>query len=337
MIDSPPVLPDVEAKPTVDVPQGFLFVVGAPRSGTTLLQSLLACHPDVYTAPETFLFSKAIRSLGHVRSLPPLIKFGLRPSYTVAQAQELLRRIANVVEKPLAISDDAFAGLSAEIPFRTISELLFNQFNTKQKKIFLEKTPSHIFYIDEIQELFPEARFIHIVRDPRDVIVSFNRMLGMQGKARRSVFELTKLWLDHVHAGERHGLYAIRYEDLVEAPEQMLEEVFRSLSLSFDQSYLKAYDQVLLESIPDSKSWRRGNGPNNEIKQVNNQSVHNYRKHLTSQQIKQVESLTASEMKRFGYTPDEQADASGEGGGSVLLDRFFYYAMRLKSLKVYNG
>jgi len=143
--------------------RGRYFLVGCERSGTTLLQAILARHSRVFSFPESHFFCRAIprrvlwRAVGLARW---------------RRARFALRQLLNVLGRH---------DLEGHVPRRSV--LLVNYVRAfchildraaldRGKDMWVEKTPHHLYHVRAIQRLVPEARFIHILRDGRDVAAS---------------------------------------------------------------------------------------------------------------------------------------------------------------------
>lgn len=122
----------------------FIFVGGPPRAGTTLVQNILDSHPDIYGMPE----------FRHMRSF---IK--------------LRNRMREHVED--GVLDMICSGEEVDEYFRTLIENFFHPLLEKNhRKLISEKTPSNVLIFPELMQLFPAARFINVVRDPRGIVAS---------------------------------------------------------------------------------------------------------------------------------------------------------------------
>lgn len=161
----------------------LVFLVGCGRSGTTWLQAMLAFHPAIYTGTETHFFG----AFSHSE-----YKF-LHPPHTLT------------------------AGLSAyfnkEEFYNIIAELFWCLISTlpppsTQPKYFLERTPYHCRYDDFILNTFPNARFIHLIRDGRAVVSSMLRASRSWGAdwAPNKVHKAANFWLELTQAGQMIAL-----------------------------------------------------------------------------------------------------------------------------------
>jgi hypothetical protein len=155
----------------------LVFIVGCPRSGTTWLQRLLGSHSAIRTGPESDIFSKytgrAIRAFRADRD---------RPRFKGLQCY---------------LSEAEFLVLQRSFILQALKKVL-NPLGPGE--IFLEKTPEHALYIGDINACFPEARFIHLLRDPRDVAASLleaGRSWGIRW-APSTARAAGRMWMDYV-------------------------------------------------------------------------------------------------------------------------------------------
>jgi hypothetical protein len=207
------------------------FVVGVNRSGTTLLRLMLDSHPQLTIPPETHFVPEMIRLarrdnttrkrlLRAATDHPRWGDFGL-------DEQELLDRLQEV--KPLTPDGAirAFYDLYAE---------------REGKSRWGDKTPRYMRAMPRIERALPEARFIHLIRDGRDVALS-QAERALDG-TEPSLAEVADRWQRRIrtareHAAELDNSYLeIRYEDLVSDPEATLRRVCEFIELDYDSAML---------------------------------------------------------------------------------------------------
>lgn len=139
-----------------------VFIVGCPRSGTTLIQMLLGSHKDIYTCRETHFFQR-IRRIGKKKLLDHLFldRRRVMSAYAFIKARnELL----------LQHEPDRVRTFGSAAHF--LERLMSSEATARGKSEWVEKTPAHLFYVPLIGRHIPSAQFVHILRDGRDVVAS---------------------------------------------------------------------------------------------------------------------------------------------------------------------
>ncbi|GAB3788397.1 sulfotransferase family protein [Dyella agri] len=150
-----------------------IFIVGCPRSGTTLVQAMLARHPTVLTLPETAFFEHLCGDLKW--------RWGDRDARP--QRRRLRQRLGFAHKRTYEALDKLQRRLSCETahlprPLRTEScvrrfvDLLDASAQAEGRTAWIEKTPYHLLYIPEIEHHVPDARFVHVIRPGEDVLAS---------------------------------------------------------------------------------------------------------------------------------------------------------------------
>jgi hypothetical protein len=238
----------------------YLFIVGCPRSGTTLLQRITEAHSQIAMVPELFWVTDEVRSKG-----------GLKLQEPVTQ-EMILRLIEHKRFSQLGIQSAAFQELYN--PGATFGEFvgsIFDLYGKKNQKKFVgNKTPDYVQNISELNEQWPSARFIHLIRDGRDVCLSIlnwkkaDRTTGRYIPFREDPISTTALyWKRKVLLGRQAGcslkkdLYReFRYESLIFHPEIECKELCSFLRIPYEQRILQFYEnRPDTEKARNTKSW----------------------------------------------------------------------------------
>lgn len=224
--------------------ENIAFIIGSPRSGTTWLQRLLACHPDVRTGQESHIFAYVGPQIRTWRNHIDTNHGG--------------RGGAGL---PSYFQEDEFMALIREYMVKLLQPMVGN---LKQGELFVEKTPNHALFVREIAAMLPSSRVIHILRDPRDVTASLLTASKSWGGrwAPSTARSAARVWVRHVCAAReasrwlpREQFLEIRYEDLSRHPTRTLSEISGFLGLAWDQRQLEeALEQNSVENT------RRGGG-----------------------------------------------------------------------------
>lgn len=214
------------------------FIVGNPRSGTTLLRFMLSSHSRIYIPDET----------GFV----PFLRVRVDAPLTRAQVRAVLDRIGylNRFWYGMVQDLDAFWGALPEPRLAQVLDRLYRMRIADYGAVrWGDKTPLYVQYIPYLHRLFPDAQFIHVIRDGRDATLSAMRKWSRE-KPYLDPYYLLKNWVRNVRAGQaarrlvgEDRYLEVRYEALVAHPEAMLRETCAFLQESFEPRML---DQALL-------------------------------------------------------------------------------------------
>jgi Sulfotransferase family len=279
----------------------YAFIVGCPRSGTSWLQLLLAQHPQVATTKETHLFNGYLKHLW--------------------RAWENYKSLRTGIGMTQLLSDDDFYQLCAVFAgsvFQRIAD------TNPGAAVVLEKTPDHVRYSSFILRLFAEARFLHLIRDPRSVVSSLAAAAPSWGAhwASSSIVHNASLWRSDVRLGRQisaltHRYHEVRYEDLMgNRGAETLEGIFAWLGLpvelGFCQATLEAcsFDRMRQnpEEIRDYESLKRAGTVDwanifarPEI--LRKGRIDSWKEELSRTEIATVEYLAGDLMRECGYSP----------------------------------
>lgn len=192
-----------------EAPRPPIFLVGCPRSGTTMLRQILDSHPAISCGPET-RFLWGMRGIEE-RNWSSLAGFGL----TIDEWHDEVRRLFESLHRRYAQSQG--------------------------KTRWADKSPDYALMLDYIETLYPDCQVIHAVRDPHDVVQSWIDFYGT-----RSVRRAADSWVRYVRAAHEfarshpeHRALEVRYEDLVGDPEQTLRKLFAWLGEPWEEKVLE--------------------------------------------------------------------------------------------------
>jgi len=286
----------------------MIFVVGNSRSGTTLMGRILDRHPDIYTLQEVHFFEELWDPRADPRALNQEEAVRLTATLMDVEREGYLAR-----RKPARYADEArelLAAVSVEVltaPYVFAAVLAFEAAR-HGAGVPCDKTPRNIFYLKDILHLYPDARIIEMVRDPRDVLLSQKnrwrrRYLSGDSHTRRSAIRswvnyhpaiTPRIWRGAVRAGnkcmEDARVFRVRFEALVADPVNVVQSVCGFLGVDFVEEMLEV-PQVGSSAVRDSK--RMG---------LNRSAVGRWRNGgLTDTEIHWCEKIAATEMKNLGY------------------------------------
>jgi sulfotransferase family protein len=292
----------------------YLFVVGCPRSGTTLLRRLLDAHPRIAITRETHWIPKfAQRGGGHAT-----------PELVAALCGH--PRFAK-----LGLSRTEVEQLTAGSPsYGTFVAALFDRYGEKAGKPLVgDKTPGYARTIPLLHELFPQARFVHLVRDGRDVCLS-----ALSWERKRASFErrfttwadspvatCALWWRRHVLLGRRAGrelppglYYELRYEALVADPEAELRALCAFLDVDYSETMLRYYEERTRHEpgLSAKKAWLPPTP-----------GLRDWRTQMATDHVIEFESAAGDALEELGYERAQPAIDSERAAATAVVSRAF--------------
>lgn len=148
-----------------------IFVVGCPRSGTTLVQAMIARHPDVFSLRETYFF-EALLGDAELRWGDREARSTRRWYHRAGMAQSWGRRRLRELERTHAARRRGSIPRRWTACARRYAAMLDDAAGRQQRTHWVEKTPNHLLFLDEIADCIPGARFVHVLRSGMDVVAS---------------------------------------------------------------------------------------------------------------------------------------------------------------------
>ncbi len=247
-------------RPPVKLHTQPAFIVGAVRSGTTLLRLMLDHHPQLAFH---FEFEFAVDQIATDGSFPTI------DGYHEYLSQHRVFQLSEGVIDP-------------ELTFSELVNSFLEQKRLRENKSIVGATVHH--HIDRIQHLWPEAKYIHLLRDGRDVARSC-KLMGWAG----NMYHAVERWIDAEQTWEllRGEIPAdrqleVRYEDLIVEPAQTLTTICDFLGTEFDEAIFD-YAKTSTYDMPDASL------------------INQWRKKLTNQEIQHAESRIGDMLTQRQY------------------------------------
>jgi hypothetical protein len=246
---------DTGGAPGAAGPAPMPMVVGVPRSGTTLLRFMLDSHPSLAIPPETGFLAWPLHWLKIVAPRESLYRVVTRLPLKSGPWQDFGLNAREFRQQLRQIEPfDLAEGL------RTFYRLYAKKQN---KPRYGDKTPLYCKHMETIETFLPEAHFVHIIRDGRDVALSLRTMPFAPAHDIRT---LARYWRNLVQnarqTGRRCRAYMeVRYEALVRDPTPVLHSICNFLQLDFDPGMLRYWERTA-ERLREHKSFNRIDGRN---------------------------------------------------------------------------
>jgi hypothetical protein len=279
----------------------LVFLVGAPRSGTTWLQLLLSRSPSIVTAQETHLFDGYLRSMVDQwnRDRTARARVGVTLVLNDEEHRVLLRRASGFV----------LARIAQGKPSATV---------------VLDKTPDHVNWSRAILDAWPDAHFIHIIRDPRSVVASMR--VASKSWARQwfssRISKNCQRWVRDVYNGQQirsatPRYQEVTYEELLSEGPRILMRILLGLGVPASLGDCQRYvDECNIRNLQAGQL----RGAPFDVAKMGKESfrigtVDSWRAELTAWEVALVERLAGPLMSNLGYKP-----ATRNKGLSALVD-----------------
>jgi hypothetical protein len=268
-----------------------LFVVGCPRSGTTMLSLMLHAHPNLAMPPETRFLTytwRKRRAFGDLET----------EEQRIALASMVTRRgsrVRDLALDPLELQKKIFdgpptIGSAFGIVFREFAQL-------HGRARWGDKRPAYYQEVDVLLRLFPDAQIVHIIRDGRANVASLKRMPWWKFDSITSM----ATWSLAEYCMRRNQkrlpadtFYAIRYESLVADPETELRKLCVFLDEEFHEAML--HPQRVTGVVPERKTWHESLKTT-----VNESAVDSWRTGLDPWELGLMETVLRRKLRRNGY------------------------------------
>lgn len=300
-------------KPINAMPTGCIFIVGCPRSGTTLLQSLLASHSAIASFPESKFFLRLIAEPREKsrRYALGLASPGLKPT--------LEKFLADVGAPELRSTLPKFPFVRSYV--RCFDRILHQLAQGQGKHIWLEKTPEHLQAIDDIEQYLPGAKIIHIIRDGADTIASLYDLCQRHPKIWGQYFDgldgcidrwVSDVAISHRYVGQANHT-AVRYDALVNGTEAEVQRLCQFLGVPFEPAMLTRYQHTSQGLIRDRENWKA-------LNQAAIQSTAGKKFYSVFNQAQQAQVLSrigSVDLTVFGQAQEPVAD--GEVGAAISV------------------
>lgn len=268
----------------------FCFIVGRGRSGTSLFQTILNTHPEISIPPECqfimFLYNKYRKASWKINTIEAfyedLWKEARFENWTLSKP--LLK------EKLLSLKEEATFAELCKTVYAVYAEL-----KGKDKvKVIGDKNPHYALYIKKLMNIYPGAKFIHIVRDYRDTILSFkdvnfdpNNTIALAyrwNQYNKAILKYSEKYPDQ--------FLLIRFEDLLSYPEDTLQKVCSFLEVP--------YTTEMLEFYKKEPEWDTGFRRNLK-KPLDKTLTFKWKKRMKEKDIRAADFLCKNLAKRFNY------------------------------------
>jgi hypothetical protein len=284
-----------------------VVIVGAQRSGTTMLSLMLNSHPDLAVPFESDFLAPLSQGISRV----PFASRADAERAVSALAVEPFSRRGGLVEDPLEVLNECPRDYAELVRF-----VMARYARRRGKRRWGVKSPGYNARLDEVIELWPDAFLVHIVRDGRDVAVS-NRHVSW-GSCHTP--RVARDWRWKVMLGRKSGrmragqYHEVRYEDLVRSPGEALSTLCGFLGLRYDSGMLDYHLAARAEMPAGSLQWHESS-----VSRPDSRKIGAWRSQLPLSDVLLFQEEAGDALETFGYdlvTPRARL--------SVALRRTYY-------------
>jgi hypothetical protein len=290
------------------------FIVGSARSGTTLLRLMLNAHPDVAVPPESRFVVELYRGSDSIETSELLVALAGHKRF---EAWDL----------PIeAVREELGPGPSAA--YSDVMRAAYRAYaRVHGKRRWGDKTPRYVEHLPFLADLFPDAHFIHLVRDGRNVALSYADVPF----GPTTVAKAARLWAERVASGVANGrdlgagrYMEIRYEDMVDDATGQAKQLCDFLELPFDPGMLDYTERARDAVLPRATQY------NPHVVEPPTPHVRTWERDMPESHIEIFEAVAGPVLDRLGYerrNPNPSPSAHVRG----LLGRLGLPIDRLRS------
>jgi len=288
-------------QPLSDVP--MFFIIGRPRSGTTMLRMLFEAHPHVIIPPESPFIISLYKKYGKIIFWDDVVI----QSFT----NDLMKQ--RYFDKWLISAEDLKAHLlkiKGECTFQAMVKqvcLAYKSVYDKQQiHLIGDKNPYYSLYIRRIHRLFPEAKIIHLTRDYRDNYLSLTNVNFEVPIVPLVVYRWKFAWRLASTLRKQHpGLvYALRYEDLAANPEPEFGKLCDFLGIDFDPSVMNFYEKKSEVEKAYAGSGEIGVIHKSLLNPISTSRMNLWKTEMSPKQIRTADMVAGKTGRLAGYEPE---------------------------------
>lgn len=306
--------------------QRVFFVVGRGRSGTTLLSRMLRCHPALEVAPEGFFVMNLRRRYGQgpwsearIEAFCSDLVLENRMASWGLELPDVRQRLRR------ALPALTFEAACAEVYFS------YAQRTAKRLQVSLvgDKNPHYGLFTQELCTRFPAARFVHIVRDPRDNVLSYQQVPFDLSNTAALAYRWRRYNRELVRVAARHPgrFLRLRFEDLLQEPAANLTTICEFLGVRFDPAMLSFFEQQPKGFYGEGSAWFE-----HLQRPIDESQARKWEGAMDAHAREVIEHICADLMVAFGYDgarPRARLSARDRAGaalgwGSVTAEQLIF-------------
>ncbi len=275
------------------------FVVGKERSGTTLLQLMLNAHPNILAPPESRFLVLLYSRYGSIQHwseknlrafCTDLFREPLFKKHWVLDKQKLLEIL--LPAKDL-------------LTYPILCKIIFLQKATPEKEVTLlfDKNPIYYYFLPLLEKIFPEARFIQLVRDYRANIASHQRVFKIK-RAGDLAYRWVKIneMIEDSKLRNPGRYFTLKYESLVTDPETSMKGICSFLKIQFSEKMTGDHTAFMYDSFKEDKHKRFTEIHQSLFQPINVAHIDEWKRKLSTKEIDEAETVAGNYGNiQYGY------------------------------------
>ncbi|MEA3314527.1 MAG: sulfotransferase [Campylobacterota bacterium] len=265
--------------------QSPIFLMGSPRSGTSIIQALIDTQKQIITFPPTHFFSLV---LSH-------IKTDIDGNIINKTDIELL--IKNEIKYDIWENTSIYKVLNQDIlMIKELYESIILHYTRNNKNRWIDKTPNYTYMINIINSYYPNAKFLFVLKDPLNTV--YSRKLKLPADKHRSIELLTQYWCNAVSNYKNFKqeypdkIILIKYEDFAKNYENDMKDIMNFLELKYNKELLKNYKDSISGLIHEKEIWKQD--MTTEIMKTDKYNISDNNREI-------ITKIAYKEMEEFGY------------------------------------
>ncbi|MCB9748067.1 MAG: sulfotransferase [Candidatus Omnitrophica bacterium] len=267
----------------------MFFIVGRGRSGTSLLQTILNQHPHIAVAPEAQFVMLLYRKYRRRKFDEKVILNFYQDLFLEARLKNwkidktLLKKELLAIDKP---------------DFSKLTHCVYAHYGHQRGKIkpliLGDKNPHYALFVKDLIQIFPKAKFIHLIRDARDNVLSYRNVSFDMKSTTALAYRWNFYHKEILKVSEQYNAQFTRlyFEQLIESPEKELRRICRFLGVGYNPGMLQFY-----QSVEWDTPWRR-----NLYKPLDRNLPQNWRQKMSQEDIGAVECVCGKLLSKFSYS-----------------------------------
>src|SRR5918993_5421879 len=274
----------------------YLFIVGCARSGTTLVHRIVDAHPEIAITTEMHWITRHFKSRNGL--VTPELVSELTGHKRFAQFEIPRQQFEGLL------------GSGEAVPYPTFLRRVFGLYGKiKNKPLVGNKTSGYVRRIPTLHALWPDAKFVHIIRDGRDVCLSIlnwkkaERTAGRYASWEEDPVSTTALWWERKvrtarEAGARLGsslYYEVRYESLISRPEQECQRLCEFLDVLYDDAMIRFAEGKARTELPNARKT-----PKKAWLPITS-GMRNWRTEMPVKDVERFEAAAGNLLEELGY------------------------------------